>query len=208
MRHLRVRSTYYLTILTFILLGGAALLFDGETAGGHTLLQSVPNDHGTVPATATPPGTIPPPACPAGVKAPERGKIMVFIEPVAIYSGCMPQISSAGVLTETGFAPTLLYHDPYGGFPEALGYLGEVFAVFDYSHYELDRLVTILETYKCEDIGRALEACRQVNGIKISDLGHEFVTSFEMRSENTAVIDFPNTEKNDSNIFIPFIANE
>ena len=130
---------------------------------------------------------------------------MVFLDPVAIYSGCSPQINPSAVMTETGFVPTLLYHDYYSGSPEAIGYMGEVFAVFDYSYSELDRLVSLLETFRCEEIGNPLEVCRQVNGIRISQLGFEFVTASEMRAEADAGIDLPSTE--DFQIYIPFMSN-
>lgn len=207
MRHLHRRSLYFLVAFAFVLLGCVSLFWGGETARGHAPLQSVPLN-GTIPPTATPPGTVPPPACPEDVKSPERGKIMVFLNPVAIYSGCVPQINSSGVPSETGFVPTLLYHDPESGFPEAVGYIGEVFAIFDYSRDELDRLVTILETFRCEDIGKPLEVCRQVNGIRISETGYKLMTASEMRSEAGGAPGLPNSAEQSSIVYLPFTSNE
>lgn len=173
-----------------MLVSSFTFMFGGGAVSGHPLSQSAPPDDGTVPGTipptATPSGTLPVPACPEEVKAPEVGKMHVFLGPVAIYSGCIPQVQAAALLTDTGFIPTLLYHNPEDGFPEAFGYVGEVYATFDYSAEELERLVTVLESFRCEEVGMPLKACRQVNGIRISETGYRMLTAVEMRLEASA----------------------
>ncbi|MCB9156270.1 MAG: hypothetical protein H6645_04040 [Caldilineaceae bacterium] len=192
---------YYVVAFAIMLLGGASLFLQGDVASGQALNQTVPGD-GTVPPTATPSSTLPVPACPAEVKAPEEGKIVVFLGPVAIFSGCEPQVQSAALMTDTGFVPTILYHNPDSGFPEALGYMGEPYATFEYSAEELARLITVLESFRCEEVGMPLAPCRQVNGIRISSEGYALVNAAQMRFEAATGIDTQNSGR-DGAIYLP-----
>ncbi|MEM7134663.1 MAG: hypothetical protein AAF702_50845 [Chloroflexota bacterium] len=207
MKHANIRNTLY--FLTFILMlsGFTTVLFDNQVAGGRSLLQTIPPDNDTIPPGTIPPGTLPLPDCPEGVQAIDSGKIMVFLEPVAIYSGCTPPVRASALMTETGFVPTLLYNVPSSGFPDALGYIGTVYAVFDYSSSELDRLIAVLESFQCEDIGRPLEVCNQVNGIRVSQTGVEYVSASVMRSDAERSNSLPDGGENETRLYLPIASN-
>ncbi len=176
MKPVRMRPLYYLAVF-LSLVASTTFRVTPETADARAYLQSTAT--GTIPETPTPAGTIP--TCPPELQRPDPGTIIAFLSPVAIYSGCVPQGHAARMSGETSLTPTLLYHNPADGFPTALGYLGEAFAVFAYSPEELERLITVLEAFECETLGKPLEACNQVNGIQISQEGATFVTAAEMR---------------------------
>ena len=115
-------------------------------------------------------------------------------------------MNASGLGTSAGVIPTRLYHDPASGLPSALGYVGDPYAVFDYSPDELMRLITIVETFKCEELGMPLAACHAVNGIQITAEGYILMTASEMRAKSGTVGGTLNPQGQSTSIYLPLLS--